>query len=130
MATVFTKIIRGELPSFKVYEDDRVIAILALDQVSLGHTLVIPKTEVNHFYDAGDEDYQAVFKAAKKISKAIHKATKAPRVTAVIAGFEVPHFHLHLIPAANVSEMSFANAKRRSSEDMSDILERIRAHLL
>ncbi|MFN8944324.1 MAG: HIT family protein [Pseudobdellovibrionaceae bacterium] len=129
MATIFTKIIHNELPSYKVYEDDRIIAILALDQVNLGHTLVIPKIEVNHWIDVPSEDFLAVQKASQKIGQAIHLATNCKRVCTMTVGFEVPHYHLHLIPAWNMAELSFARAQKRSENEMKEILEKIKGFL-
>ncbi len=130
MASIFTKIINGELPAFKIFEDELTIAILALDQVNLGHTLVIPKMEADSFMDLPEPHYSAVFKNAKMISKAIKKATGCPRVGTIIAGFEVPHFHYHLIPAWSIPELSFSRAKKRTPEEMTDIQARIVSFLV
>ncbi len=125
MGSIFTKIINGELPAYKIHEDDFTIAILALDQVNLGHTLVIPKIEVDSFMDLPEPHYSAVFKSAQKIAKAIKQATQCPRVGTIIAGFEVPHFHYHLIPAWSIPELSFSRAKRMSPEEMTSIQQKI-----
>lgn len=130
MASIFTKIIRGELPSYKVYEDEEVFAFLALDQVTLGHTLVVPKKEVDHFLDTPEPDYSAVFAAGKKIGRAVHRATASKRVCAMIVGFEVPHFHLHLIPANAMSDLDFKTAQRRTDAEMQDIQNRILKELV
>ena len=129
MASIFTKIMNNELPAYRVYEDQQIIAILALDQVNLGHTLVIPKKEVDHWIDVSSEDFLAVQKAAQKIGQAIHLATGCKRVCTMTVGFEVPHYHLHLIPAWEMSELSFARAKRRTDAEMKQILEKITSHL-
>lgn len=129
MASIFTRIIKGELPAYKIYEDELVIAILALDQVNLGHTLVIPKLEVDSFMDLPEPHYTAVFQLAKTLSLAIRKATDCPRVGTIIAGFEVPHFHYHLIPAWGIPDLNFARARRRTDEEMRTILEKIKSHL-
>lgn len=129
MASIFTRIIAGELPSYKIFEDDLSVAILALDQVNLGHTIVIPKKEVNHWFDVPEADYQRVQLNAQKIGKAIQKATDCPRVLTAAVGFEVPHYHLHLIPAWSVADLSFAKATRRSEQEMKEILGKIQAHL-
>ncbi len=126
MASVFTKILNGELPGYKIYEDEFCFAILALDQVNLGHSLVIPKVEVDSFIDTPEPYYSAVFTAAKKISSAIRTASGAPRVGSIIAGFEVNHFHLHLIPAWSIPELSFSRAQRRSSEEMLEMQSKIK----
>jgi histidine triad (HIT) family protein len=119
--SVFTKIIQGELPCYKIHEDDLTFSFLALDQVNLGHVLVIPKQEINHWLDVPQETFLRVHSNAQKIGKAIMKATNCPRVGTIVAGFEVPHFHLHLIPAWSIPDLSFARAQRRSEEDMKKI---------
>jgi histidine triad (HIT) family protein len=129
MPSIFTKIIQGELPSYKIFEDQQVIAILALDQVNLGHALVIPKQEVNHWFDVPDQDFVQVGRVAQRIAKAIQKATGCPRVGTIVAGFEVPHYHLHLIPAWSIPEMSFSRAQRRTEAEMKDIQQKIIASL-
>jgi histidine triad (HIT) family protein len=129
MASIFTRILNGELPAYKVHEDEFTFSILALDQVNLGHTLVIPKLEVDSFMDLPEPYYSAVFKNAQLIAKAIKKATNCPRVGTIIAGFEVPHFHYHLIPAWSIPELSFTRAQKRSPEEMLDIQKKIIAYL-
>jgi len=119
--SVFTKIIQGELPCYKIHEDDLTFSFLALDQVNLGHVLVIPKQEINHWLDVPQETFLRVHSNAQKIGKAIMKATNCPRVGTIVAGFEVPHFHLHLIPAWSIPDLSFTRAQRRSEEDMKKI---------
>jgi histidine triad (HIT) family protein len=125
MASVFTKIINDELPSFKIYEDDLTISILTLDAVSLGHTLVIPKQEVNHWFDVPEKAYVQVQINAQKIAKALKLATNCPRILTAAIGFEVPHYHLHLIPAWSMADLNFAKAKRHSEEEMQEIQKKI-----
>lgn len=129
MASVFTKIIDGELPSYKVHEDEHSISILALDQVSLGHTLVITKQEINHWWEVPEKIYTQLHINSQKIGKAIMKATGCPRVGQIVAGFEVPHYHLHLIPAWSIPDLSFARAQRKSNEEMRKIQSEIIKHL-
>lgn len=125
MASVFTKIISGELPCYKIHEDERTFSFLALDQVNLGHTLVIPKLEVNHWFDVPEELYTQVGLNAQKIARAIQSATGCPRVGTMVAGFEVPHYHLHLIPAWSIPDLDFKKAQRRSDLEMREIQEKI-----
>lgn len=125
MASIFTKIIQGELPSFKIHEDELTISILALDQVNLGHVLVIPKQEVNHWFDVPEKTYTQLQLNSQKIGKAIQKATGCPRVGIMVAGFEVPHYHLHLIPAWSIPDLDFKRAKRRSETEMKEIQDKI-----
>lgn len=123
--SVFTKLITGELPCYKIFEDDLVFSFLALDQVNLGHTLVIPKLEVNHWFDTPEKDFLRVSLVSQKVAKAIKAATDCPRVGTITAGFEVPHFHIHLIPAWGIPELTFTRAQRRSNEDMTMIQKKI-----
>lgn len=125
MASIFTKIISGELPCYKIYEDDRVLSFLALDQVNLGHTLVICKEEINHWTEVPADTYAHLHKVSQKIGKAILKASGSPRVGQMVAGFEVPHYHLHLIPAWSIPDLDFKRAKRRSDEEMKQIQSEI-----
>lgn len=129
MASIFTKIIQGELPAYKILEDDLTIAILALDQVNPGHVIVIPKQEINHWFDVPTEIFNRVGSNAQKIAKAIQKATGCPRVVTMAVGFEVPHYHLHLIPAKSIQEIDFKRAQRLSPEDMKSVQNQIKSHL-
>ena len=129
MASIFTKIISGEIPSYKIYEDELTLSILALDQVNPGHVLVIPKQEVNHWFDVPAEIFHRVGLNAQKIAKAIKKSTGCPRVGTITAGFEVPHYHLHLIPAWTIPDLDFKRAKRLPDDEMKKIREQILAHL-
>ncbi len=125
MATVFTKILSGELPSYKIFEDDTVFSFLALDQVKLGHTLVIPKKEYDHWIDVPEIDYLHVQKVSLKIGKALQTATECRKVFQTVIGLEVPHFHLHLIPGWQMSDLNFAHAKRHSDIEMKQIQKKI-----
>jgi len=125
MATVFTKIISGELPSYKVFETENVYAFLALDQINLGHTLVIPKKEVNHFFDMDQKDYDDVFKVSKILSETIKEVSECKRVIMAIQGFEVPHAHVHLIPANGPEEFSFSLGRKREGSEMIGIQEKL-----
>ena len=118
MATIFTKIIRGEIPSYKIYEDEHVFAFLDIRPIHLGHTLVVPKVEVDHFIDCPEPHYTKVHLAAQRIARALKTATGAPRVGTAVQGFEVPHFHLHLIPLWSPRDLDFTLGKARSEDDM------------
>lgn len=119
--SVFTKIISGELPCYKIHEDELTFSFLALDQVNLGHTLVICKEEINHWMEVPPEVYTRVHLNSQMIGKAIRTATSCPRVGQMVAGFEVPHYHLHLIPAWSIPDLNFAKAQRRSENEMKKI---------
>ena len=125
MASVFTKIIKGELPSYKIHEDELTYSFLALDQVNLGHVLVIPKQEVNHWFETPTDAYIQVSLNSQKIAKAIKAATNCPRVGIMVAGFEVPHYHVHLIPAWSIPDLDFKKARRFSDLEMKTIQENI-----
>jgi histidine triad (HIT) family protein len=129
MASVFTKIIKGELPSYKIFENDHCFAFLSIDPIRAGHTLVVPKTEIDHFTDLADPHYSAVFQAAKPIGRAILAATGCKRVGMAVQGFEVPHFHLHLIPLWGAEDFDFRKAKRLPEAEMKDVQARITGKL-
>jgi histidine triad (HIT) family protein len=129
MPSIFTKIINNELPSYKIHEDELTISILALDQVSPGHVIVIPKQEVNHWFDVPADAYTRVGLNAQRIAKAIQKFSGCPRVGTIVAGFEVPHYHLHLIPAWSIPDIDFKRAKRLSDEEMKKISGGIKSYL-
>ncbi len=118
MSSVFTKIINGKLPSYKVYEDNKVLSFLALEQINLGHCLIVPKTEIDHFFDVEKKEYEHMFNISKKVSKAIRTVTNCVRVGLAIQGFEIHHTHIHLIPLWKPEEFSFTNQKKRTKEEM------------
>lgn len=113
--TLFTKIIKGEIPSHKIYEDDKVYAFLDIHPIQPGHTLVIPKNPVSEFQDLSDEEYEALFKAVKKIAVKIKEISGKQRVCSRIEGFDVPHTHIHLYPC-NVAK-DFYGARDREQQE-------------
>ncbi|MFN8672281.1 MAG: HIT family protein [Candidatus Sericytochromatia bacterium] len=125
MASIFTKIINGEIPCYKVYEDEHTFAFLDINPINLGHTLVIPKIEIDYFLDVPEPYYSAVFKNSKMIAQAIHKATDCKRVGSIIAGWDVPHFHYHLVPMFEYGDLDFKKGKSRSQEEMKEIHAKI-----
>ncbi len=129
MHGIFMKIIQGEIPCFKLWEDELTFAFLDIRPVHLGHSLVIPKKEVDHFLDVEEPYYSAVFQTAKKIAPAIQKATQCKRIGTSIVGFEVPHFHYHLIPLWSLKDMDFTKACEREKELMEDMQRKILSHL-
>lgn len=129
MSSVFTKIINNELPAYRIFENDKVISFLTIEPIQLGHCLVIPKTEVDHWMDTDDQEYLEVYKQAKVIARAIQQATGSTRVAQAVVGLEVPHFHLHLIPMWDPSDLDFKKAKPSSEEDMKMIQEKIIKYL-
>jgi histidine triad (HIT) family protein len=128
-ASVFSKLIRGELPSYSVFEDEHTFAFLSLDAIQLGHTLIVPKVEVDYFVDVPEPYYSAVFRNARPLAQAIHRATKCRRVGAVIAGWDVPHFHYHLVPMFDYSDLDPKRARIRSHEENTTVQARIIAEL-
>lgn len=97
--SIFTKIIKGEIPCHKVYEDDKVIAFMDIHPVQDGHVLVVPKSQVDKLYDLTDEDYTALMLVAKRIAARIQDILNPPRVAWAVVGFDVPHAHVHLVPS-------------------------------
>ena len=128
-SSVFSQIIRNELPAHRVYEDEHVLGFLSLDQIHPGHTLLVPKVEIDYFVDVPEPYYSAVFRAAKPLSKAIHEVTGCVRVGTIIAGFDVPHFHYHLIPMFDYYDLDPRLAKRHSDAENEQMAARIRAAL-
>ncbi len=127
MSTLFSKVIEGKISSFKIYEDEHTFAFLDIRPVNPGHTLIIPKIEVDYFVDVPDPYYSAVFQTAKKISPAIEAASGCSRIGTAIVGFEVPHFHYHLIPLVEISDLDFSRAKEVSKESLQKMHEKIMA---
>lgn len=127
MATIFTKIVNGEIPCYKIAEDDRFFAFLDINPMTKGHTLVIPKTEKDYIFDLDEATYSALMLFAKKVSHAIEKAIPCKRIGVAVIGLEVPHAHVHLIPINQESDMNFKNPKLKLSvEEMNEIAEHIR----
>ncbi|HWN36626.1 MAG TPA: HIT family protein [Pseudonocardia sp.] len=111
MATLFTKIIEGELPGRFVWRDDVSVGFLSINPMGAGHTLVVPRAEVDHWVDADDELLGHLHRVSHRISEAIMTVWQPPRVAMIIAGFEVPHLHLHLFPAYRLDDFDFRNAE-------------------
>jgi histidine triad (HIT) family protein len=111
MATIFSRIIAGEIPSYKVAENDRFYAFLDINPLVKGHTLVVPKQEVDYIFDLDDETLAAMHVFAKSVAKAIEKAVPCKRVGVAVMGLEVPHTHIHLIPINKESDMIISNPK-------------------
>ncbi|MCR5298839.1 MAG: HIT family protein [Paludibacteraceae bacterium] len=127
MATLFTKIAKGEIPSYKVAEDENFFAFLDIAPMSEGHTLVIPKnTENDYLFDLDDETYVGLTVFAKRVAKAIKAAIPCQRVGMAVLGMEVPHTHIHLVPLNKESDMKFDKEKLKLSEDrMAEIARQI-----
>ena len=117
MATIFSKIIAGEIPSYKVAEDDRFYAFLDINPMVKGHTLVVPKREVDYIFDLEDEELAAMHVFAKHVAQAIQKAFPCRKVGEAVLGLEVPHAHIHLIPMQSEKDMLFSNPKLQLSDE-------------
>lgn len=112
MASIFTRIINGELPGRFVYEDDDVVAFLTIEPMTPGHTLVVPRAEIDHWQDVNGAELNRVMAVAQRIGKAVCLAFGATRAGVIIAGLEVPHLHVHVFPARDLSDFGFAHADR------------------
>ena len=128
MATIFSRIVAGEIPSYKVAENDKFYAFLDINPLAKGHTLVIPKQEVDYIFDLSDEDLAEMQVFAKKVAAAIKSAFPCIKVGQAVIGLEVPHAHIHLIPIQKESDMLFSNPKLKlTAEEFKEIAEKIQA---
>ena len=127
MASIFTRIVRGEIPCHKVAEDERFLAFLDINPLREGHTLVIPKIEVDRFFDLPGELLSAILPFAQGVALKIKKVVPCDRVGLTVIGLEVPHAHLHLIPINAMADMDFTRPKLKfTQEELASIAERIR----
>lgn len=117
MATIFSKIIAGDIPSYKVAEDERFYAFLDINPLAKGHTLVVPKREVDYIFDLDDEELAAMQVFAKRVALAIQQAFPCKKVGQAVIGLEVPHAHIHLIPIQKESDMIFSHPKLQLTDD-------------
>lgn len=117
MASIFTRIINGEIPCYKVAESDSCFAFLDINPLSKGHTLVVPKTEVDYIFDVEDELYLELMTFAKRVAKAVEKVVPCERMGVTVIGLEVPHAHVHLIPINALNDMNFAKPKLQLSKE-------------
>lgn len=129
MPTVFTKILSGEIPAHKILENEKYLAFLDIRPVNPGHTLVIPKQEIDYIFDIEDELLKGLIVFARKVAKAVEKAVSCKKIGVMIAGLEVPHAHVHLIPINSVGDLNFSRAKPMTQEELASIAARIRANL-
>lgn len=117
MSTIFSKIAAGEIPSYKCAENDRFYAFLDINPLAKGHTLVIPKREVDYFFDLSDEEIGAMQVFAKHVAQAIKKAIPCVKVGQAVLGLEVPHAHIHLVPMQSEKDLLFSNPKLKLKEE-------------
>ncbi|MFH0760791.1 MAG: HIT family protein [Bacteroidota bacterium] len=128
MASIFSKIAKGELPCYKVAETDQFLAFLDISPLAKGHTLVIPKREVDYIFELTDEELAGLMVFAKKVALAIENVIPCSRIGVAVLGLEVPHTHVHLVPINDIYDIDFRKAKLKlSEEEFSKIAEKIRA---
>jgi histidine triad (HIT) family protein len=125
MPTLFTRIINQEIPSYRIYEDEYIYAFLDIYPQRLGHILIVPKVEVDHFSDLPDLYYSALFQVAKILSPAIQQATGCKRVCTMFSGYEVPHCHYHLIPTDTIADLDHAHASKADPDTLRCMQEKI-----
>lgn len=129
MASIFTKIINREIPGHIVHEDDRHIAILDINPNTKGHTLCIPKEEVDRIFDLSEEAYLDLMIFSRKVAIALEKAVPCERIGVSVIGLEVPHVHVHLLPLQSMEDARFINKVSLTSDDFKQLIQDIKAHL-
>ncbi|MBL6964602.1 MAG: HIT domain-containing protein [Bacteroidetes bacterium] len=117
MTTIFSKIVKGEIPAYKIYEDDDFLAFLDVFPIARGHTLVIPKIEIDNVFDMDDDLYLRFHFICKKLARGIAKAIPCIRVGSAIVGLEIPHAHIHLVPLNSISDLNFEKEKLKFSQE-------------
>lgn len=126
MSSIFTKIINGEIPAYKIEEDENFLAFLDIMPLAKGHTLVIPKKEVDLIFDLDQEEFKNLWGFAQKVAKKIEKSIPCVRVGVAVVGLEVPHAHIHLVPLNSMSDLNFNNQRLKlTSEEYQEIQEKI-----
>ena len=129
MSSIFTKIINGEIPGYKVAEDDNFIAILDVNPNVKGHTLCIPKQEINKIFDMDEDLYLGLMKFSRKVAKAVEETVECKRIGIAVIGLEVPHTHVHLIPLHDIDDMRFQRKVSLTKEEFEQLASDIRANL-
>ncbi|WP_299243521.1 HIT domain-containing protein [uncultured Aquimarina sp.] len=129
MSTLFTKIINGEIPSYKVAEDENFYAFLDINPNAKGHTLCIPKKEENKIFDLDEETYIELMRFSRKVAKALEKSIVCKRVGVAVVGLEVPHVHVHLIPLNDMKEMTFQHKVSMTADEFNKLATEIQSNL-
>lgn len=129
MASIFTKIVNGEIPCYKIAEDDKFLAFLDVNPNAKGHTLCIPKEEINKIFDMNEDDYLELMKFSRKVAKALEKSVECKRVGVAVVGLEVPHVHVHLIPLQEMDDMRFQRKVRLEKEEFESLAKTISSNL-
>ena len=129
MASIFTKIINGEIPCYKVAEDENYLAFLDVNPNAKGHTLCIPKEEINKIFDMEEEHYLGLMKFSRKVAKALEKTVECKRIGVAVVGLEVPHTHVHLIPLQDMDDMLFQRKTAFTKEEFEELAKAIQNNL-
>lgn len=129
MSSIFTKIVAGEIPAYKIAEDDNYLAFLDVNPNAKGHTLCIPKKEINKIFDMDEEHYLGLMKFSRKVAVALEKTVPCKRVGMAVVGLEVPHVHVHLIPLNEMDEMRFTNKVKLEKEEFESLAKAISSNL-
>ena len=129
MASIFTKIIRGDIPCYKVDESEDCLAFLDINPNSYGHTLCILKKEIDYIFDLSDEEYLSLMKFSKRVALAIKKSVDCERVAMSVVGLEVPHVHVHLIPINNMNDLNFSNNLELKKISFEQVCNKIKSNL-
>ena len=127
MGSIFTKIISGEIPSYKIEENDKFLAFLDVNPIAKGHALVIPKKEIDYIFEIGTDLYSEFWLFAKEVAAKLEKEVECKRIGIAVVGLEVPHAHIHLVPIDSVADINFSKPKLKFSErEMKELAEKIR----
>jgi histidine triad (HIT) family protein len=128
--SIFTRLIAGDIPCEKILEDDQFFAFLDIRPIAPGHTLVVPKAQVDKLYEVGDETLAGLMPFAARVARALEQAVPCVRVGMIVAGFEVPHAHLHLVPIQAEGDLSFAKAKPATKDELAAVGKSVRAAIV